>query len=202
MNVQEIQYRVKNCQKCHLCHTLPYDDIEEKRCTPVAGRGDFKAKLMLVGKCPGSDEVAYGMPFVGDSGKLLDKMLEEADIKRENCYTSNVVRCWSRTPDLKSNRPLKNDEIATCKHFLWWEIQEIEPEVIVTLGKVPTYTLLHTQLNKTFSILKIIGQEYTVHYCNSSIIPVPHPSFLLQRNKGMIKDVVEIFKNIRGRLNE
>ena len=101
---------------------------------------------MLVGEAPGADEDLLGEPFVGRCGDLLTKMLTDLGIDRENVYITNTVKC--RPVEGKKNRPPKKEEIQSCKNWLWKEIQEVAPKVIVTFGKVPTSLLLKISKHK------------------------------------------------------
>src|SRR6202789_4155632 len=104
----------------------------------VFGVGDPKASLLFVGEGPGQQEDLAGEPFVGRSGKLLDRlMLEEIGLTRAECYIANVVKC--RPPNNRDPAPA---EIAACRPYLAEQIELIDPRVIVTLGNFATKLLL------------------------------------------------------------
>lgn len=195
MNIEKIHQDIKDCKNCHLYKYMPTDS------KPVPGNGDPNSDLMFIGEALGEDESITQIPFCGLCGQLFNKILKAAGINRENCYVSNIVHCRP-TVDNKGfkNRPPTDEEIKACKKWIWKEIKTVNPSIIITLGKVPTYTLLNGQLNKTFSILKIMGQEYKVSYHQAKIIPVVHPSYLLQHGKSQIETVTEIFKKIKNSL--
>ena len=129
------------------------------RCALAAGRtqvvfgvGDPDASLMFVGEGPGRDEDLAGEPFVGRSGKLLDKLLhQEIGLERSQCYIANVVKC--RPP---GNRDPLPDEIASCRPYLEAQIELIAPRVVVTLGNFATRLLLDT----TEGIRRLRGRAY------------------------------------------
>jgi len=176
---------MRQCHKCQLrnsCHQV------------VTGKGNLNAKLVLIGEAPGEDEDIIGEPFVGRSGKLLTKLLLEAGITRDNVYISNTVKC--RPPN---NRTPNEDEVRACKSWLWLELKNLAPEVIITLGKVPTKLLL--QLHKQFSMRDISGKEYAVEYMKALIVPWYHPSYLLRRNNALDKETIEFFKRIKDKIN-
>lgn len=172
------------------------------RCV-VPGVGPETAKLMLIGEAPGKDEDEQAEPFVGRAGQLLDKMLKDAGLNRADAYITNVVKCRPTETNGKfiKNRPPTDEEILYCKKWLWEEMQLIAPQVIVTLGAVPTKTLLQKFLKKPFSMGKVVGKVYQVPYTHSVIIPAWHPSYLLQHGKAFLEDSMQHYKLVYGILN-
>lgn len=96
----------------------------------VPGHGNPNARIMFIGEAPGADEDKNGIPFVGRAGKFLDELLASINLKREDIYITNMVKC--RPPN---NRDPEDDEIKLYRAWLDWEIKLIEPEVIVPLGR-------------------------------------------------------------------
>ena len=136
----------------------------------VFGVGDPNADLMFVGEAPGREEDLKGEPFVGRSGKLLDKLvLEEMGLTRDKFFINNTVMC--RPPN---NRDPKPEEIEACRPYLEERIRIIEPKVIVTLGNFATKLLLDT----TEGITKVRGRTYP--YGDAVLVPTYHPSAALQ----------------------
>jgi len=118
------------CTKCPLA---------EGRTQVVFGVGDPRASLLFVGEGPGHEEDLAGEPFVGRSGKLLDRlMLEEIGLTRAQCYIANVVKC--RPPKNRDPAPV---EIESCRPYLEEQIRLINPSVVVTLGNFATRLLLN-----------------------------------------------------------
>jgi DNA polymerase len=153
---------------CTLC------PLAEGRTKVVFGVGDPNAELLFVGEAPGKDEDLQGEPFVGRSGKLLDRLvLEEMGLTREQFYIGNVLKC--RPP---GNRDPKPDEIASCRPYLEQQIELINPRVIITLGNFATKLLLDT----TEGITKVRGRTYA--YGTASLVPTFHPSAALQGGGG------------------
>ena len=145
---------------CTLC------PLSEGRTNVVFGMGNPAADLVFIGEGPGAEEDKQGLPFVGRSGKLLDKlMLEEISFTRDHCYIANVVKC--RPP---GNRDPKPDEIESCRPYLEKQLELIDPRVIVTLGNFSSKLLLDT----TTGITKLRGRTYT--YGDALLIPTFHPS--------------------------
>ncbi len=118
---------VKGCTKCPLHAT---------RTKAVFGAGNADAGLMFVGEAPGAEEDRQGLPFVGRAGQLLNQMLEEIGLSREEVFIANVLK--SRPPGNRDPQPL---EIEACKPYLFEQIRLIEPTVICTLGNFATKLL-------------------------------------------------------------
>ncbi len=110
--------------------------LHETRNTVVFGSGNADADLMFVGEAPGANEDLQGMPFVGQAGKLLERLLGEVGIARDEVFIANTVKC--RPP---GNRDPYPHEIEACRHFLYSQIELIEPVVICTLGNFATKLL-------------------------------------------------------------
>ncbi len=121
-------YRVASvCTRCALSET---------RTTVVFGAGNANADLMFVGEAPGATEDKQGLPFVGQAGKLLDKLLAEIGLERGSVFIANVLKC--RPPGNRDPRP---QEIETCSPYLHRQVELIEPLVICTLGNFSTKLL-------------------------------------------------------------
>ena len=195
LTIGEIIDGIGQCEGCHLHKHLATE------CTPTPGHGNSNADLMFVAEAPGENEMLTGIPLVGLAGQLFDKLLDQAGIIRKDCWIDNIVHCRP-TEDNKGfkNRPPTDEEIKACKGWIWEAIQVVNPKVIVTMGKVPTYTLLHSQLNKTFTMKSVVGQEFKVDYFPAIIIPVYHPSHLLQHGKKHIDATIDIFKKAKSLL--
>ena len=174
----------KNCTGCNLCKT---------RTQVVWGKGK-NTGILLLGEAPGSDEDIIGEPFVGRCGELLTKMLKQCGVSREDVYITNVVKC--RPVEGKKNRPPKKEEIDACKAWLWSELKQLKPKVIVTLGKVPTGLLL--KLKKTFKLGDHIGKAHELDYLDAVVVPCYHPSYLMQTGKGKMDVSLESIKTAVG----
>ena len=159
--IDELQNAVFNC---HICN------IAKSRKNVVFGEGNTKAKLMIIGEAPGQKEDELGRPFVGRSGELLTKMIENVlKLKREEVYIANIIKC---RPPL--NRDPNEDEIIACRGFLDKQIELIKPKLILSLGRVSFKSLT----NSSLSISKARGQLF--RYNNITLIPSFHPSYLLR----------------------
>jgi len=170
----------KQALECHLC------ELSKSRTNVVFGEGNTNADIMFVGEAPGSNEDASGKPFVGRSGELLTKMIENVLLmKRDDVYITNIVKC----------RPIDNAEPTptqahTCQPYLLKQIELIKPKLIIALGATAYHYLSGDETN----ISKVRG---TVHQQNGyTLIPTYHPSYLL-RNPSAKKEVFEDLKLIK-----
>ena len=116
------------CQKC--------PQLASTRQTVVFGAGNADADLMFVGEAPGAHEDKQGLPFVGQAGKLLEKLLGEIGLARGEVWISNVLKC--RPP---GNRDPHPNEVEACQDYLWRQVELIEPRVLCTLGNFSTKLL-------------------------------------------------------------
>lgn len=163
---------------CHRCR------LAAGRHSIVFGQGNPHAELVFVGEGPGADEDAQGLPFVGRAGRLLNKMIELAGMKREDVYICNIVKC--RPPNNRTPLP---DEIATCSPFLLRQIKTIKPRLVCCLGAPAVRTLLGVKTG----ITKIRGQFYDFH--GTRALPTFHPAYIL-RNPREEKVLREDFQKI------
>jgi DNA polymerase len=142
--------------------------LHQSRTQVVFGQGDPHADLMFVGEAPGFHEDRQGIPFVGPSGQLLNRLLEGIGLRREDVYICNVVK--SRPPQ---NRDPQPDEIAACRPWLDAQIRLVDPRVVVTLGNFAAKTLLET----TTGITRLRGQTYP--FQGRVLLPTFHPAAAL-----------------------
>jgi uracil-DNA glycosylase len=149
------------------------------RCPLAAGRtqvvfgvGDPDADLMFVGEAPGFHEDQQGIPFVGQAGKLLDRLLAGIGLERSDIYISNVLMC--RPP---GNRDPQPEEISACEPHLWRKIELIQPRVVATLGNFATKLLS----GKPLGITRVHGQpqEVTLGGNRVTLYPLYHPAAAL-----------------------
>ena len=151
------------CTRCRLA---------EGRTQVVFGSGDPNADLMFVGEAPGFHEDRQGVPFVGQAGKLLDRLLEGIGLSRSEVYVSNVLKC--RPP---GNRDPQADEIEACEPHLFRQIELIEPKVVATLGNFATKLLS----GRPLGITRVHGQEQEVSLGGRRVLlyPIYHPAAAL-----------------------
>ncbi len=143
---------------------------------------------MFVGEAPGADEDEQGLPFVGRAGQLLTKIILAIDMRREDVYICNILKC--RPP---GNRNPEGDEIAACQPFLFRQIAAVKPRVICALGTFGAQTLLHTKE----PISRLRGQFIDFH--GAKLMATFHPAYLL-RNPNEKRKVWEDVQKIRDYL--
>ena len=166
-NLVELWQELKDCQKCPLAET---------RTQVVFGTGNADADLMFVGEAPGFHEDRQGKPFVGQAGKLLDKLLAEIGLERGQCFIANVLKC--RPPGNRDPRP---QEIEACRDYLHAQVDLIEPRVICTLGNFSTKLLTRSQRG----ITGVHGRPQ-VHELGGRLLrvyPLFHPAAALRSTK-------------------
>lgn len=160
----ELRNEIGDCKRCKLW---------KQRTNIVFGDGNASARLMFIGEGPGREEDLQGLPFVGDAGTLLTRLIEKMGLSRPDVYIANIVKC--RPP---MNRDPEDDEVATCRQFVERQIEIIRPEVIVTLGRVALQAL------KNNPKLKITAARgHFIEYDGIPLMPTFHPAYLL-RNPG------------------
>lgn len=177
----QLREELGECSRCKLHST---------RTHLVYGVGNPSADLMFVGEAPGRDEDQQGIPFVGRAGQLLTKIIEAIDLKRDDVYIANVIKC--RPPNNRNPEP---DEIQTCQPFLFGQIDVIQPKVIVALGAFAVRTLLQSEE----AISRLRGRVFD--YRGAKLVPTFHPAYLL-RSPDKKRDVWEDMKRVRSMLRE
>ena len=177
-----LSHKVKNCTDC---------DLHLKRTNTVFGAGNPFAEIMLIGEGPGRDEDIQGVPFVGKSGKLLDKIIGACGfIRDDHIYIANIVKC--RPP---GNRDPEPNERESCLPYLHQQIKLINPKIIVLLGA----TALKSIIDPEARITRVRGNW--MEWENYLVMPTYHPSALL-RNEGQKKDAWEDFKMVYYKYRE
>jgi DNA polymerase len=158
--LDHIRKNLGDCQRCKL---------STSRKQIVFGVGNPQARLVFVGEGPGADEDAKGEPFVGDAGRMLNRIITAMGLQREQVYICNVVKC--RPPQ---NRNPESNEISACSPFMLRQLLSVKPEVIVALGTFASQTVLQTKE----PISKLRGKFRDFH--GIPLMPTYHPSYLLR----------------------
>jgi uracil-DNA glycosylase family 4 len=160
----DLYKEVSTCTRCPL---------HETRTNAVFGAGNADAELMFVGEAPGADEDRQGLPFVGRAGQLLNQLLEEIGLSREDVFIANVLK--SRPP---GNRDPQLLEIEACKPYLFEQVRLIEPKVVCTLGNFATKLLT----GNPAGITRVRGTPQ-LHRLGASqvlLLPLFHPAAALR----------------------
>ena len=183
-NWEDLEKSILECKKCRLC---------TNRTNIVFGQGNKKARLMFIGEGPGADEDKQGIPFVGKAGQLMNNAFQALEIKREDVYIANIVKC--RPP---SNRVPEDDEVQTCLNYLRNQVILIKPKIIVLLGS----TALKNILGKEYGITAVRGnwmEKNGIKY-----MPTWHPAALLRDENKKIEfwqDLKEVKKYIDNNID-
>lgn len=171
MKLEEINSTIRTCEKCVLYKT---------RTNAVPGDGSPNALIMFVGEAPGKNEDLQGKPFVGRAGQLLNEMLANAGLKREEVYITNIVKC--RPPN---NRDPEYDEIRTCSPYLDTQIEIIKPKILVGLGRYASQYLFE-KYGLIFPGISVAhGQAHKVDslYAHLVLFPMYHPAAAIYNQK-------------------
>lgn len=172
----------KSIAACQLCR------LASGRTQVVFGVGNPSARLMFIGEGPGRDEDIKGEPFVGRAGELLTDIIKAMKLRREDVYIANAVKC--RPPENRNPEP---DEMEACRPYLMRQIDLIQPEVIVTLGRFG----LHTLFERSIAISSVRGQW--MEWSGRRVMPTYHPAYLL-RTPTAKKDVWSDMKKVMAEL--
>lgn len=156
----------------------------------VFGSGPARARLMFVGEGPGAEEDRQGLPFVGKAGELLTRIIAAMDLRRDEVYIANIVKC--RPP---GNREPERDEVEACLGFLERQIDLVGPRILVCLGRVAAQTLLGDGL----PISRLRGNWYAVRGVETMV--TYHPAALL-RNPALKRPTWDDMQKVRDRLRE
>ncbi len=179
--LDKVRADLGDCQRCAL---------SKGREQIVFGAGNAAARLVLVSEAPGSKEDQQGIPFVGEAGRLLDRILFAMGFKREDVYLCNVLKCHP-----PKNRDPLPEEVAVCVPFLKRQLVILQPQIIVTLGCFATQTLLDISQ----PICSLRGHWHK--HAGIAVMPTYHPAFLL-RNPGVKREVWEDMKQVMTRLRQ
>ena len=173
------------CTRCRLAST---------RTQVVFGVGNPDAELMFVGEAPGFHEDKQGFPFVGQAGKLLDRLLDGIGLSRADVYIANTVKC--RPP---GNRDPMPDEIESCEPHLFRQVELVRPAVVATLGNFATKLLSGKQLG----ITRVHGQPQRVTIGGRAVVlyPLYHPAAALY-TPAMLRVLEEDFARLPALLGE
>ncbi len=169
-----------------------YSFRTENKYYPVIGEGNHEAKIMFIGEAPGRNEAKTGKPFCGSAGKILDSLLAEAGLKRDEVYITNIVKDRPQ-----NNRDPLPEEIKIYGPFLDRQIDIIQPKVIATLGRYSMGYIMEKLglAGKLKPISELHGQEFVAEteYGKVYIVPLYHPAAAIYNQK-LIETLKQDFK--------
>lgn len=171
----DIEQHIAACTCCPLSRT---------RNRPVMGRGSRQADIMLIAEAPGGQEDQQGIPFVGRSGEILDSLLRDCGLTREEIYITNIVKCHP-----PGNRDPQDEEKEACFPYLKYETYFVKPKIIVCLGRVAAQRIISADF-------RITRQHGTwIYRKNCALTATYHPSAIL-RDSSKYEMVREVFCEI------
>jgi DNA polymerase len=178
--LESLAEQIKSCRLCPLA---------QGRNHPVPGEGPPRARIVIVGEGPGKDEDEIGRPFIGRAGRLLDSALQSTRIRRERVFITNVVKC--RPP---KNRVPSKGEWQTCtKTYLIPQLEFVDPDLVVLLGRTALQVLLGEQ-----TLRKMRGRIVTRN--GKQYLPTYHPAAILRNpnlNRVFVSDLKKIHRIVR-----
>ena len=159
-SMEEMKVHCNQCQRC---------ELGANRTHAVVSRGNVKAPILIIGEGPGQNEDETGMPFVGRSGQLLDKILESVKLTENDVFICNIVKC--RPPE---NRAPTQEEMNACRPYLMEQIRMVDPKIILLTGASSVRGLTGDKRG----ITKIRGEW--IEWQGKLCMPVLHPAYLLR----------------------
>ncbi len=157
-----IAAKVAACRACGL---------HETRTQAVFGVGNRNARLMVIGEAPGADEDRQGEPFVGRAGQLLNAMLQAIGLQRQEVFIANILKC--RPPGNRDPRP---EEALQCEPFLLRQIELVNPDVILAVGRIAAQNLLHS----TETVGRLRSRDHRFGAKGIPVVVTYHPAYLLR----------------------
>jgi DNA polymerase len=190
---QSLQSEISTCYKCRL-HT--------QGISPICGDGSIKVKVVFIGEAPGFMENKLKKPFVGRSGEILNNYLSKINLSRKDVFITNVIKC--RPP---KNRDPMSDEITACKPYLLKQIELLQADILVTLGRFAAQVYISDFINMNKIVGKIINLSE-----NLNLLPMYHPATCLynpqkyhpifDRNFQTLKEYISRFKIIEREMED
>lgn len=181
--MESLNEEVRTCRKCRL---------RETRKNALCGEGDLNADLMLIAQAPGIEEDKTGRMFVGPTGKILDELLDGIDVKRDDIYMTNLVKCM-----LPKYRKPKQDEIEACSSYVDREIELVGPQVIVPLGYFATKYAFEKYSVELPPKEELVGTYGTLFLAEDrKVLPLQHPTALVH-DESLRDELMRSYRKMR-----
>jgi len=178
---EELKGFVDHCSRCELCRTRNHS---------VMGKGNLHSPILFMAEAPGRNEDRDGVPFTGRSGELFDRLLREIEMKREEIYLTNIVKC-----NPPGNRDPHPNEQEACIPYLKYETLLLRPKIIVCLGRIGAQRIIRPDYRITREHGVFLERK------NTWLTAVYHPSAVL-RDETKLPQMQEDFRKIREKLEE
>jgi len=192
--LEELHAQADACRRCQIGYT---------RTKVVCGVGNPASRLVLVGEGPGENEDRQGEPFVGRAGELLNKMLAAIDLRREDVFITNTIKCRASVEEngRVANRAPLQEEMQNCREYLDRELAIVRPRIILALGAPAAKSFL----GASFSITRQRGIWYAgPNGCD--LMVTFHPAYILRQTGGNMNEVKKLvwsdLQAVRKRLDE
>ncbi|MBW2540397.1 MAG: uracil-DNA glycosylase [Deltaproteobacteria bacterium] len=181
--LEDLNKEIRKCIKCSLAET---------RINAICGEGNPHAKLLLIAQAPGKNEDKEGRMFIGPSGKVLDNLLKRSEIDRKEIYMTNLVKCM-----LPKYRRPKSGEIKICSEYLDWEIELINPLMLVSLGYYASRYIFY-KYDLPLPYKKEFGGVYGKVFDadNKKLIPLQHPAAVLY-NRSLEESIARNYQKMQ-----
>ena len=192
--MEELSKEINNCKKCKLYET---------RNKPLVGDGSVDANILVVGESPGYNEDLVGKAFVGETGKILDQLLSLINLKRNEIYITNILKCHP-----PKNHSPNRQEIDSCIPYLYRQINIIKPKIIITLGKYASKEIFAKFNLEFLSISELHGKMFELNaaFGKIKVIPLYHPAVVCYHNEMLnvlredFKKLGDIIKNLKVKM--
>ena len=178
---EELKGFVDHCSRCELCRTRNHS---------VMGKGNLHSPILFIAEAPGRNEDRDGVPFTGRSGELFDRLLREIEMKREEIYLTNIVKC-----NPPGNRDPHPNEQEACIPYLKYETLLLRPKIIVCLGRIAAQRIIRPDYRITREHGVFLERK------NTWLTAVYHPSAVL-RDETKLPQMQEDFRKIREKLEK
>lgn len=178
---EELKGFVDHCGRCELCRTRNHS---------VMGKGNLHSPILFIAEAPGRNEDRDGVPFTGRSGELFDRLLREIEMKREEIYLTNIVKC-----NPPGNRDPYPNEQEACIPYLKYETLLLRPKIIVCFGRIAAQRIIRPDYRITREHGVFLERK------NTWLTAVYHPSAVL-RDETKLPQMQEDFRKIREKLEE
>lgn len=187
-SLDRLNTRIRVCRRCPLC---------ESRTIAVPGDGPVPARLMLVGEAPGEKEDKVGRPFVGNAGRMLDRLLAGAGLSREDFFITGAVKCHP-----PKNRDPRAGEIDACRVYLEEQLAAVRPEVVLAMGRAALRAVLGHEPPPELTLGRSHGQP--VKRDGYWLFPTYHPAaaFYREELRETIEDDLKVLADFMGSLLE
>ena len=161
--IRALYDQIKDCKQCPL---------SSGRIHAIPGEGDVNSRIFFIAQAPGKVEDKYGRMFLGPTGKVVDELFHEIQLKRNEVYMTNLIKC-----KLPKNRKPKQEEIELCSKYLVKEIEIVQPDIIIPMGYHASKFIFAHYCDKDMLPPDIVGKLFFFH--GFKVYPLWHPTSII-----------------------